>query len=72
MFQFTIRELLLLTLIVAMGVAWWVDRGRLFELYTEHKRDAEYLAEVLGDSRLSDNRSEIAHRLLVKYGWASP
>ncbi|HZL90441.1 MAG TPA: hypothetical protein VFB96_18895 [Pirellulaceae bacterium] len=29
MFKFTIRELLLLTVIVAMGVAWWVDRSRL-------------------------------------------
>jgi hypothetical protein len=31
MFKFTIRELLLLTVIVAMGVGWWVDRGRLAE-----------------------------------------
>ena len=29
MFRFTIRELVLLTLVVAMGVAWWVDRRRL-------------------------------------------
>jgi len=26
MFRFTIRELILLTVIVAMGTAWWVDR----------------------------------------------
>ena len=26
MFRFTIRELILLTVIVAMGAAWWVDR----------------------------------------------
>ena len=26
MFRFTIRELVLLTVIVAMGVAWWKDR----------------------------------------------
>jgi hypothetical protein len=25
MFRFTIRELVLLTLVVAMGVAWWVS-----------------------------------------------
>ena len=29
MFRFTIRELVLLTFIVAMGVAWWLDRRRL-------------------------------------------
>jgi hypothetical protein len=27
-FRFTIRDLLWLTVVVAMGVAWWVDRGR--------------------------------------------
>jgi hypothetical protein len=32
MFRFTIRELVLLTLVVAMGVGWWVDRSRLTEL----------------------------------------
>jgi hypothetical protein len=29
MFRFTIRELVLLTVIVAMGVGWWVDRSAL-------------------------------------------
>jgi hypothetical protein len=29
MFRFTIRELVLLTLVVAMGVAWFVDRAML-------------------------------------------
>src|SRR5262245_48536573 len=29
MFRFTIRELVLLTLVVAMGVGWWMDRRRL-------------------------------------------
>jgi hypothetical protein len=28
MFRFTIRELVLLTLVVAMGVGWWVERRR--------------------------------------------
>ena len=35
MFRFTIRELVLLTLVVALGVGWWVDHfqsnDRLFE-----------------------------------------
>jgi hypothetical protein len=31
MFRFTIRELVLLTLVVAMGVGWWIDRSRLRE-----------------------------------------
>ena len=33
MFRFTIRELVLVTVIVAMGVAWGVDRWRLAALY---------------------------------------
>ena len=35
MFRFTIRELVLLTLVVAMGVAWWVDRTQLTERIDE-------------------------------------
>jgi hypothetical protein len=29
MFRFTIRELVLLTLVVAISIGWWVDRGRM-------------------------------------------
>jgi hypothetical protein len=29
MFRFTIRELVLLTVVVGMGVGWWVDRSGL-------------------------------------------
>lgn len=29
MFRFSIRELMILTLTVAMGFGWWVDRNRL-------------------------------------------
>ena len=29
MFRFTIRDLVLLTLVVAMGVGWWLDRTHL-------------------------------------------
>src|SRR5688572_22545967 len=29
MFKFTIRDLVLLTLVAALGIGWWVDRRRL-------------------------------------------
>jgi len=29
MFRFTMRELMLVTLIVAMGLGWWLDRNNL-------------------------------------------
>jgi hypothetical protein len=35
MLHFTIRELALLTVVVAMGVAWWIDRSRLLERIDE-------------------------------------
>jgi hypothetical protein len=31
MFRFTIRDLVLLTLVVAMGVGWWLDHRRLLQ-----------------------------------------
>jgi len=32
MFRFTIRELVLLTLVVALGVGWWLDHRRVVPL----------------------------------------
>jgi hypothetical protein len=29
MFRFSIREILMVTLVVAMGLAWWIDRSAL-------------------------------------------
>jgi len=45
MFRFTIRELILLTVIVAMGAAWWVDdRGlRQKTLEANDKANALFL-----------------------------
>jgi hypothetical protein len=36
MFRFTIRELVLVTITVAMGVGWWLDRNQ-----QRHKHDKE-------------------------------
>ena len=33
--KFTIRDLLWLTVVVALGVAWWVDRSQLTEKIDE-------------------------------------
>jgi hypothetical protein len=38
MFRFTIRELVLLTLVVAMGVGWWIDRSRLAIPFADYRR----------------------------------
>jgi len=41
MFRFTIRDVLWLMVVVAVSVAWWVDRGRLEQrvVKAEHMRD---------------------------------
>jgi len=39
MFRFTIRELVLLTLVVAMGVAWWLDRSQMERQIRKLKTD---------------------------------
>jgi hypothetical protein len=41
MFRFTIRELVLLTLIVAMGVGWWLDHRTLAPDAELHRRQRE-------------------------------
>jgi hypothetical protein len=43
MFKFTIRELLLLTLVVALGVAWRIDRSRLVERLSLELRNVKLL-----------------------------
>jgi hypothetical protein len=36
--RFTIRDLLWLTLVVALAVAWWVDRGRMAARFSDRDR----------------------------------
>ena len=45
MFRFTIRDVLWLTVVVAMGVAWWIDRQRPGRPNQWQSR-AEALAEI--------------------------
>jgi hypothetical protein len=57
MFRFSIRELLLVTLVVAMGMAWWLDHNAIateagnYKTATKHLGDTvnlldEYLKEL--------------------------
>jgi hypothetical protein len=41
--RFTIRDLLWLTVVVALGVAWWLDRGRLLSRVERAERTAEFV-----------------------------
>jgi hypothetical protein len=49
MFRFTIRELLLFTLVVALAVGWWIDRSRLRSMQQERdswRRRAEAVRSI--------------------------
>ena len=77
MFKFTIRELLLLTLVVALAVGWWVDRRYLVsqlrpwgmmvspphvELY--HREDMERLVEAEARVRGAENHRKVIEELV--------
>jgi hypothetical protein len=46
MFRFTIRELVLLTLVVAMGVGWWMDRARANKLQEREQAALYFIARM--------------------------
>lgn len=50
--KFSIRDLFWLTIVVAMGVAWWMDRVRMRE---EIKREVEHVYSVLENRAASLN-----------------
>ena len=47
--KFSIRDLFLLTVIVAMGLGWWLDRSRLAAAKREFETDARYLSQFSPD-----------------------
>ena len=47
MFRFTIRELLLLTLIAALALGWWMDHRRMKRQGYIHRSHAAYFRELL-------------------------
>jgi hypothetical protein len=51
MFRFTIRELVLLTLVVAIGVAWWIDHSHAANCREAVIAHADRIRTVLIDAR---------------------
>ena len=47
MLRFTIRELLWLTAVAALGVSWWIDRSRLVERIERLERSQINLGGVV-------------------------
>src|SRR5262245_27952455 len=77
MFRFTIRELLLVTLIAALGVGWWVDRRSLVSqlrpwgvmvspphAQVYHREDMERLVEAEVRVRVAENHRKVIEELV--------
>jgi hypothetical protein len=47
MFRFTLRELFLLMLVVAIGLGWWVDHRRMDNLCDEQKMEIHRLGSLM-------------------------
>jgi hypothetical protein len=54
MFRFTIRELVVLTALVAIAIAWWLDRASLAAAKAEAVEDARSLTQLI-DPRHATN-----------------
>jgi hypothetical protein len=78
MFRFTIRDVLWLTVVVALVVGWWIDRSHLSDTISALRtRDAELrMAEL----RAKELRGEVVlpaspnlqFRTLQRDGWERP
>lgn len=52
MFRFTIRELILLTLVVAMGAGWWLNWGQLRKELIVKEAEIVQLREDIAENEL--------------------
>jgi hypothetical protein len=57
MFRFTIRDLVWLTVVVAMGAGWWVDHRHLAPDAEMHRGQLERLAEYVERMKLESGQS---------------
>jgi len=69
MFRFTIRELVLLTLVVAIGIGWWLDRQSLSLTVSEQRRELAYRAFILKDKYPQWNKPDSIPRAMFNQVW---
>jgi hypothetical protein len=66
MFRFTIRELVLLTLVVAMGVGWRLDHAHQASYVTIASSNDGYM--LLENERLRKEVAKLEKRILADLG----
>jgi len=49
--KFSIRDLLLVTVIVALAIGWWVDRSKLAAARQEFENDARSMSRYFNTNR---------------------
>jgi hypothetical protein len=68
--RFTIRELLILTVTVGLGIAWLTDRSRLYAALEKSDHEREYLEWVRNDLEediVHINGQLVAHGLELRH-----
>jgi uncharacterized protein HemX len=63
MFKFSVRDLLWLTVVVALGVGWWVDHNQSNKRAADRRRETQEQIDKLAEenSQLSKERDSLAH-----------
>jgi hypothetical protein len=64
--KFSIRDLLLVTVIVALAVGWWLDRARIAPREEHWRREAADLEEELPKS------GRVCRRQVSRGTWSRP
>jgi hypothetical protein len=64
MFRFSIREMMLFTVIVAVSVGWWLDRSRLFASWKAAESESQKAVSALKESATFG--SELVDELLKR------
>jgi hypothetical protein len=67
MFRFTIRDVLWLTVVVAMGVGWWLHYARLTRQYSKTAAEAKESKRVIEAAMITISRfAQQIHQLEVQ------
>jgi hypothetical protein len=70
--KFTIRDLLLITVIIAILAGWWVDRSKLAWSYSQTLASADRLRSLLDDADPGWRNRPVRDPIVMKFAGVSP